>query len=88
MRLSISAQFTIKDRPEGYLGLSGEYCNFGKDNPLSVAEMCASVLYKILWFYGMWTRSEKMSEEVDKVIEWLSNLQFRTEGDSDEQEKV
>ena len=87
MRVSISAQFTIKDRPEGYLGLTGEHWNFGKDEALSLSDMCGAVLFRILWYYGLWMTPEEMKAEIDEVAELLLASEFHYEGE-DEQEKV
>lgn len=85
MRLSISARFSIKDRPEGYLGLTGEHWNFGKDNALSLSEMCCAILHRIFWYYGIWLQPEQMTDEVVKVTRWLSEARFSAE-DPNEQE--
>lgn len=78
MHLKISAQFTLKDRPAGYLGLTGERWQFGI-KPLPLAQMCVSVLDTIFSYYLQLGTADELNAELDRLRAWLAAKSFLEE---------
>ena len=80
MRLSVSARFTLKDKPKGYLGLCSENYNFGKDKYVSLSILVISFLKVIISYYTMFEKAETLNVEVGKLRAVFNELHF-AEGD-------
>lgn len=78
MRLSVLARFTLKDKPKGYLGLCGEYFNFGKDKYISLSSLILSFLKTVLDHY-VWieTDADSLNSELDKIRKALNGIHIK-----------
>jgi hypothetical protein len=77
MRLSVSAGFTLKDRPKGYLGLCREHYNFGKDKYISLSSLVLVFLKVVIGYYMMFEKAETLNAETKKIYEAIGELHFR-----------
>jgi hypothetical protein len=76
MRLSVSAQFTLKDTPEGYLGVKGEHYNFGKDETWSLDTMAWNILTKVFDYYAIFGEIDELNASLDRIRSWLQATEF------------
>ena len=87
MHLSISAQFSLKDRPEDYRGLTSEHITWAKRAALPFFQLARYVLGEILDWYSIYAGAEDLAQERDKLVEWLQGIRFvepgGQKGDSD-----
>lgn len=72
-RLSISAQFTVKDRETP--GYRGSHWNFGKDKELSLSEMLWAVNFTILEQYLQFTDIKTLNQELDTFRKRFANVE-------------
>lgn len=78
MHLSISAQFTLKDKPKEYRGLVREHYVFGK-KPVSLAGMCMSVLEVIFTYYGRLCDADELNADLNILRNWLLGIEFKSD---------
>jgi len=74
MYLSISTRYTLKDRPDGYLGLTGENISYGKDQHVPFEHLAYSVIRDILGYYIMFDDSAALNASLDKLREGIADL--------------
>jgi hypothetical protein len=73
--LKVSAKFTLKDLPNGYLGLRGTTVHFGWNGPIKLWEMCAGIISNILdWYLIIDPTDETINENIKRLIEWLETV--------------
>lgn len=77
MRLSVSTQFTLKDRPKDYLGLYSEHWNFGKDEYISLSSLVFGFLKVAMSYYARFEESDTLDVEIEKVLSLLYALNER-----------
>lgn len=65
-RLSISTQYTLKDRPEEFRGKCGEHVSYGKDTAIPLARRLALVSLDVVQWYAQFTDAETIKEQRDK----------------------
>lgn len=81
MRLQVYAQFYLKDRPEGYLGMTQESWNFGKHRPATMAELAIQFLTVLFGWHTRFLNLEDINKEKDKIQEWLNQTTFTELGE-------
>lgn len=74
MRLSLTVQYTLKDRPKGYLGLTGEYVTYGRQGPVPFERMAYMLLRDTLAYYCMFQNAEALNAALDKLRKGISDL--------------
>lgn len=74
MHLSVSAQFTLKDKPKGHLGLCSELWNFGKDEYISLSSLVFSFIKVAIGYYARFEESDTLDAEIEKVLSLLYAL--------------
>ena len=74
MYLSISAHYTLKDRPKGYRGLAGEHISYSKDNSSSFEHLAYAVVRDILGYYIMFEDADVLNASLNRLREGLSDL--------------
>lgn len=82
MHLSISAQYTLKNRTPEYRGITSEHVTFGKDRPSSLAEMCMSLLEYTFDWYCITEDAESLNADRKLLSAWLSGIHF-TDNDAE-----
>lgn len=76
MHLSVSARFSLKDRPAEYRGLTSQHVTWAKQRALAFCQLARYVLGEILDWYTVYTGPEVLAEERDKLVEWLQAIKF------------
>jgi len=74
MYLSISTRYTLKDRPDGYLGLTGEDISYGKHKYVPFEHLAYAVIRDILGYYIMLEDSAALNAALDKLREGIAGL--------------
>jgi len=69
--VSVYARFTLKNMPEGQLGLRSEDWNFGKNAELSLHDLALGIISRLTEFY-LHTMREKTVDEINAEIKRLS----------------
>ena len=77
MHLSISARFTLKDRPKEHRGLTGETWAFGRTGFISLAAMCCGVIQQIMHYYEFLCDADTLNADLDRLVDWLQGVRFR-----------
>ena len=77
MRVSVYAQISLKDRPEGYLGMTGESLSIGKNEEADLYTMMASLLNRLAGYYGMAYEAEELNKQLDKLSGLCHALRFK-----------
>jgi len=70
--VSVYAQFTLKDKPEGYLGITNEQWSFGKDSPLSFSELGYAIISRLAEFTYQ-SNPELTAKEINRQIALLAD---------------
>ena len=78
MRLSVSGQFTLKNRPKDCSGITGEHWNIGKDRPVSFSRMVLAFMFIASDFYTIFCDAAKMNTEMEKIRQALQDIEFET----------
>lgn len=76
MRLSVSARFTLRDKPKGYLGLTGEYWSFGKDKSRTMGELAYDFLTVLFDWHLRWLTIDEANYEKQRLVAWLTSVEF------------
>lgn len=76
MYLSISSQFTLKDRPAEYRGITGEHVTFAKERPSSLAQMCMDLLERTFDWYCIIDEAKDLNAELKLLVAWLNGIHF------------
>jgi len=75
MHLSASVQYTLKDRPEGYLGLTGEHIGYGRTKPLEFDEFIGAMIVHILQYYIRFQDADHINKSLDRLRKALETVQ-------------
>lgn len=76
MHLSVSSQFTLKNRPPDHKGIIGDRITIGKNRPSSLAEMCMALMEHVFDYYCIVDKAEGLNAELKLVIAWLNGIHF------------
>ena len=74
MHLSLSAQWTLKDRPEKYRGVTSERISYGSDTKLPFSLMASYVLFDMLHYYIRFDDADTLNEGLDILRERLAEV--------------
>jgi hypothetical protein len=76
MRVSVYAQFSLKDKPNGYLGLTQASWHFGRNQPASMAELAIGFLRVLFDWHTFLLSAEEANKEKEAIEEWLRRHPF------------
>lgn len=67
MRLSAHVQFTLKDKPHGFAGLTGEHVSIGRDKFLPFDAMAGSFIRRALEWYLRVSTADELNAALDRL---------------------
>lgn len=76
MRVSISVNITLKDRPKDFRGMYRESIVIGKDEPVTLDEMLGGLLIRLAPYYGACATPEELNEALDRLAEYFREVGF------------
>lgn len=77
MRVSFYINISMKDKPPGYRGITGESWTVGKEKEVRPTEGVASLFAILDRFYGECYSSEQMVEELQKMAQFFEQEAHR-----------
>jgi hypothetical protein len=72
-------QIYLKDKPEGFLGQSGESFNVGRHNFVGFSEAMIAILQRVGQFYGIFQEADQLNEDLDKLASYCQQVRFKSE---------
>jgi len=79
MRITLSARFTLKDKPKTWRGLYSEMVSYGRDEYMSLGDMSCAILVRLFNWFGIFQSAAELYEARDKIVEFLQAVQFTEE---------
>ena len=76
MRLSMSVQYTLKDKLDGYRGLTHESITYGKERPVGFPHLMALVMKDVLEWYMRFEDMDTLNQELDSFRALIEKLRI------------
>lgn len=77
MHLSAYIKYTLKDRPKGHLGLTGQGYSVGKKDPLTLAQFIATLVRTAVETAHMMSLvkdTEELQAAIEEAFQWCQGL--------------
>ena len=80
--MSLYVQFTLKDRPKDFRGLTQESWTFARNQAVPLSMLVVQLTQQICEWYGLYTDTETMNTEIQKAAEVLGAIRFVANDDT------
>lgn len=77
MKVQLTLQIHLKDRPDGYAGLTSETWVVGKEDDLGLFDGIARVFAATAPYYAMCQDVNALNADVGRLAEWLQGVEFK-----------
>lgn len=77
MRVSIYAQITLKDKPKGFLGMTGESISLGKNDTIDFNVMVIQLLRRLADYYSIFMTPDELNRQLDNIVEFCQLARFK-----------
>lgn len=74
-RLQMAVRYSLKNMPESHLGLVGENCTYGREC-VPFARLSAGIICQIAEYYTIFTDTDELNAELEKLREWLVGVRI------------
>ena len=76
MHVSLYARISLKERPDGFLGLTGEDLVIGKDSPVDLDQMLVGLFQRLADYYGLVATPDELNKQLETLSQYFANTLF------------